>query len=136
MATVEGGFQEVINIENALNRLVPDPVFYGRLFTQSDYETGITWGDTRPKPAWDELITADAEITAEKQAVGQEKQSELSDIEELRAEYKLPELKGLKLKQLKQAVKNQLAEAGGVNKAIKQLAIAVALLERRVYGKL
>jgi hypothetical protein len=94
-----------------------------------EYQAWLAAGNT-PQPEFtQEEIAAKEEAEAAKMA-------ELVDIEELRSDYGLSGLKGLKIKELKSAVKDQLSKAGGVNKAIEQLAIAVALLERKLYGKL
>jgi len=125
-----------MNIENALRATRPEPVFHGRLFTREDYETGIVWEDARPKPSWDDLIASDAAITAENDAKELAKMAELTDIEELRAEYGLANLKEKGIKELKAVVKDQIKDAGGLARAVEQLAISVALLERKIYGKL
>lgn len=94
-----------------------------------EYQAWLAAGNT-PQPEF-----TPEEIAAKEEAEAA-KRSELADVDDLRAEYGLNELKGLKIKELKAAVKDQISQAGGVNKAIEQLAIAVALLERKLYGKL
>jgi len=124
-----------MNIENVLRYLLPNPGFYGRLLTPDDYDK-IEWRDTRPKPTWKELEAGEAQMLAAETAHTAEIKAERNDIDTLRQEYALSSLKALKITQLQERVKTQLEEPDGMKKAIEQLAIAVALLARRVYGNL
>jgi hypothetical protein len=121
-----------MNIENALRFIRPEPVFHGRLFTQDDYETKITWADARPKPTWAEIEQAWIGLQASEVAKAQAEADELTLEEFFHTKYGLTTMKNSSLVGLEATTKNILGQVGGASKAIEMLATAVALIDRRI----
>lgn len=120
-----------MNIENSLRRCRPEPQFFGRLMSRDDYDN-IEWVDARPKPTWDELVAANAEAVAAKEAETLAAETEVVAENAMRTKHGLNAMKRAKLAGLEAATKAILDEAGGTRKALEMLAMAVALIDRRL----
>lgn len=120
-----------MNIENALRHLLPNPQFYGRLVTPEDYAE-ITWVDPRPKPTWDEIVSAYQTVVDEREAKQASVTAELAAENAIRQKHGLAQLKTATFGELEQTVADLLASEKSAKKAIEMLAVAVALLDRRM----
>lgn len=121
-----------MNIENALRRIVPEPKFFGRLFTREDYETGITWADARPKPSWDELLATDAANESDAAAAAAAEAVEAVNRQTTRAYPKLAALKSMSPAEVSAWVDANINTLADIKDALKTLAIAVAYLARKI----
>lgn len=121
-----------MNIENALRLCRPEPKFFGSLMSRYDYDNRIDWADTRPKPTWDELVAANAEAVAAQAAETAATEAELVAENAMRTKHGLNAMKRAKLADLEAATKAVLDDVGGTRKALEMLAMAVALIDRRL----
>ncbi len=121
-----------MNIENALRRLVPDPKFYGRLFSRDDYDNKIVWIDARQKPTWEEIVTADSLNEAD-EAMRIASETQIKNNERSARSYtKLLVLSGMSPADVSAWVDTNINSFSDAKDAIKTLAIAVSVLARRI----